>query len=102
VSFLRGTDRSGGGRAQSGTRAALADVVQRRSDRSDRLCAGTLACGGCDAPIPAGPAPLSLSAELACGFCGHRGPARDFLSLARPTRPAHVAVHVTRPPLGEG
>ena len=31
---------------------------------------------------------------LACGYCGHGAPARDFLSLAQPTRPARVTVRV--------
>jgi hypothetical protein len=61
------------------------------------VCAGTLACRHCDAPIAVGAQPLRLTDRLSCPFCDHRGPVRDFLSLAAPTRPARVVVRLTRP-----
>jgi hypothetical protein len=71
------------------------DGIDRLSVRSTRLCSGTLACRRCDAPIAAGADRLALTDELSCPFCHHRGPVRDFLSLALPTRPARVVVRVT-------
>lgn len=70
-------------------------VEERRSVRSDIVAAGTLACRRCDAPVYTGGRPLALTDTLACPFCAHRAPAREFLSLARPTRPAHVVVRVS-------
>jgi hypothetical protein len=70
---------------------------KRQTIRSTLLGVGTLACGRCDAPIAIGDRPLSLTDELTCPFCQRRGPARDFLSLARPTRPARVFVRMTIP-----
>ncbi|MGO9959694.1 MAG: hypothetical protein ACLP50_27580 [Solirubrobacteraceae bacterium] len=78
-------------------------VEERRAVRSDRLCVATLACSDCDAPISVGPDPLTLTDQLTCPFCRRRGPVRDFLSLAPPTRPARVIVRLTRhrlPPRG--
>jgi hypothetical protein len=37
---------------------------------------------------------MSPAAPVACPYCGARGRVRDFLSLGRPTRPAHVVVRV--------
>jgi hypothetical protein len=66
----------------------------RPAKRPGVLAEGTLACPRCDAPVvpPGGRAPLTGPA--ACPFCGRRGPLRDFLSLAVPTRPARVLVTV--------
>lgn len=62
--------------------------------RNGIVAAGTLACPSCDAPVaPEGR--MRLTAALACPFCSHRGPVRDFLSLATPTRPAHVVVRLS-------
>jgi hypothetical protein len=61
------------------------------------LGAGTLACRHCDAPIAIGANPLALTAQLTCPFCRHRGPLREFLSLASPTRPARVVIRVGQP-----
>ena len=67
--------------------------VEIRPSRSTRLAGGTLACPGCDAPVaPVGR--MSPADALACPFCAHGGPLRDFLSLVAPSRPAHVEVHV--------
>lgn len=74
---------------------SVGPVVQeeRRRARTSHLARGTLACPGCDAPV--GPArPLSPADAIACPYCAHSGPVRDFLSLASPTRPAHVDVRI--------
>jgi hypothetical protein len=91
----------GGGRSSDGDRdltrqPVTAHYEQRRSARTDRLCGGTLACDGCDAPIDPGAEPISLTQTLTCPFCGRNAPARDFLSLASPTRPARVTVRISR------
>jgi hypothetical protein len=70
---------------------------ERRVAPTRTLAAGTLACPRCDAPVaaPGPPAPaLSPASALACPLCGHAARVRDFLSLATPTRPAHVEVRV--------
>jgi hypothetical protein len=36
---------------------------------------------------------------MSCGFCGHDGALRDFLSLGEPTRPTRVVVRVSGLPL---
>ena len=66
----------------------------RRVDRSTRVATGTLACPACDAPVAPGPAALTPAQPIACPYCGHVATVRDFLSLAGPTRPARVVVHV--------
>jgi hypothetical protein len=78
-------------------RAAAVHEDKRQTIRSALLGVGTLACGRCDAPIAIGDRPLLLTDELTCPFCRCRGPARDFLSLARPARPARVFVRMTIP-----
>jgi hypothetical protein len=78
-------------------RASGAHAEERRVAHSGRLGAGTLACGRCDAPVAIGVGPLSLIDTLTCPFCENCAPVRDFLSLASPTRPAHVVVRVTQP-----
>jgi hypothetical protein len=66
---------------------------ERRLGRSSVLATGTLACPRCDAPVlPAGP--VSPADPLSCPYCGHGDPAREFLSLEPPTRPARVEVRV--------
>jgi hypothetical protein len=68
---------------------------KRRSIRTgDRLAAGSLACPRCDAPVAIGPGAVAITATLVCPYCGERGPVREFLSLALPTRPARVVVRV--------
>jgi hypothetical protein len=63
--------------------------------RSSRLGDGTFACPACDAPVA--PARRMRAADVVgCPFCDHWAPARDFLSLSVPTRPARVTVHVVR------
>jgi hypothetical protein len=101
VSFGRGIDGpdSAGGEGLHG-RATPAREELRRTTRSTRVAAGTLACPECDAPIALA-APVAPAAPLACPFCAHAGAVRDFLSLAPPTRPARVVVRLVarrRPP----
>lgn len=67
---------------------------ERRAQRSTRLAVGTLACPDCDAPVALSGRRLAPSAPLACPYCGHGGPLRDFLSLDLPARPARVQVRV--------
>ena len=62
------------------------------------LAAGTLACPGCDAPVLPGPRGMSPADDLCCGFCGHAGFVRDFLTLGEPTRPTHVVVRLAMRP----
>jgi hypothetical protein len=65
----------------------------RRSQTTWHMATGTLACPSCDAPVlPAGV--MSPPDPMSCGFCGHSGAVRDFLSLAEPTRPTRVAVRI--------
>jgi hypothetical protein len=66
----------------------------RRELSSAHLATGTLACPRCDAPVLPGPRAMSVVEAFSCGFCGHAGAVRDFLSLAEPTRPTRVAVRV--------
>jgi hypothetical protein len=97
VSFLRGIGDSGHNTAGAPARFIRPTVHLRRDTRTAHLCHGTLACARCDAPIATAGATLSMTSQLVCPFCAHRGPLRDFLSLAVPTRPARVAVRITLP-----
>jgi hypothetical protein len=65
---------------------------ERRVARSGWVGTGTLACDRCDAPVALTEGPVVATDTLTCPFCSHRAPARDFLSLAPPTRPARVEV----------
>lgn len=89
--------RSGG--RHSSTRPLTRTVGWHEEDRrvsvSDRLGVGSLACPRCDAPVSIGPEPVMPATALSCPFCLHRGPLREFLSLALPTRPARVVVRVS-------
>ena len=91
----------GGGGSTEGDRdltrqPIAAHYEERRAVRTSRICGGTLACERCDAPVSPGDGAISLRQVLTCPYCGHRAPARDFLSLAVPTRPARVAVRINR------
>jgi hypothetical protein len=76
---------------------AGAHESERRTTRSGLLGTGTLACDRCDAPVALIAGPVSPTDALICPFCSNHAPARDFLSLASPTRPARVEVrlHIT-------
>lgn len=82
-----------------GVRVGFVHEELRRATRSTVLGEGTLACARCDAPVSPGPRALSPAELIGCPFCRHRAPAREFLSLRRPTRPARVLVTVRRPPV---
>jgi hypothetical protein len=97
MSFLRGFGDSGHNTAGLGAKFTPAQLQERRSVRSNVLCAATLACARCDAPIATGGRALTISERLSCPFCDHSGPVRDFLSLAAPTRPARVVVTLSVP-----
>ena len=97
VSFLRGIDGSAHNTAGAPARWIRPGDHRRRDTRSAQLCEATLACARCDAPIGAGAHGLTLTQLLVCPFCEHRGPVRDFLSLAMPTRPARVVVRISHP-----
>ena len=93
MAFHREIDPLDPGRdAQDGVPA----LREQRISRSSVMATGTLACPDCDAPVMP-PGPLAIGAPLACPYCGHAARARDFLSLAPPTRPARVVVRVVAP-----
>ena len=68
---------------------------ERRRARTSHFARGTLACPSCDAPV-APSRPLSPSDDIGCPYCGHAAAVRDFLSLASPTRPAHVDLRIVQ------
>lgn len=65
-----------------------------RATRSSLLALATLACPRCDAPVLPRRGPHSPASPLGCGFCGHGGAVRDFLSFDVAPRPTVVAVRV--------
>jgi hypothetical protein len=72
---------------------------ERKATRSWLLADGTIACPACDAPVAPASRPMAPADALTCPVCDHAGPVRDFLSLAQPTRPAHVQVRIVLPPV---
>jgi hypothetical protein len=97
VSISRGIDGARDpGRPEPAARAAGIQE-ERRTVRSSRLGSGTLACPACDAPVALTEGRVSPSDPLDCPVCAHAASVRDFLSLAMPTRPARVDVHVVLP-----
>src|SRR3954469_13962322 len=68
---------------------------ERRIAPTGIVAVGTLACPQCDAPVALGDTRVKPADPLVCPFCAHHAPARDFLSLKTPSRPARVAVRVT-------
>ncbi len=99
MDLLSGNSRFEQSNSSATGRHKLIHEHKRRAVRSTGLGAGTLACGRCDAPIAIGPEPVSIVAQLVCPYCRYRAPVRDFLSLALPTRPAHVVVRVSYRPV---
>jgi hypothetical protein len=90
VALQRGIDGSDPIRAElSGTEEI------RKLRRSTVLATGTLACPHCDAPVAPAPGGMRPAELLGCPYCEHVAPARDFLSLGEPSRPARVAVRVS-------
>jgi len=96
MSFLGGAGRASDGDFDLNREPVTAHHEERPATHSGRVCGGTLACDRCDAPIDPGSAAITLGQTLTCPFCRRRAPARDFLSLASPTRPARVAVRISR------
>jgi hypothetical protein len=95
VSLNRGID--GSEPIPSGPVAQQSGTHEERRERvSRRLGTGTFACPRCDAPVAVGAGPLTPADAVGCPYCAHVAPARDFLSLAHPSRPARVAVRVVR------
>jgi hypothetical protein len=94
VSFLSGGDWTGGGSSESGSRADHVVQRKRKSDRDGVIASGTIACPQCDAPVALGPDEVTVTETLTCPFCAQRGPVREFLSLAVPTRPTRVQIRL--------
>lgn len=95
MDYVLGSNRFGHSNSSSTSYDKPTHEQKRPAVAPSRLASGTLACDRCDAPIAIGPVPVSIVDELTCPYCRHRGPVRDFLSLAWPTRPAHVVVRVS-------
>jgi hypothetical protein len=64
---------------------------KRQLGRTWQVASGTFACPGCDLPVATG-GPLDLAAMVACPYCAHVAPARDYLALTDTPRPARVRV----------
>jgi hypothetical protein len=94
MSLQRGIDGSDPVRAEPMSRLAGAEEIRRLS-RSTVLAIGTLACPECDAPVAPAPGGMRPAEPLRCPYCWHTGPAREFLTLEAPSRPARVAVRVS-------
>ena len=94
MAFQRGIDGPDPPRARP-VSALPGAYEDRHSSRAWQLAA-TLACPRCDAPVALGGYSVTLTQDLGCPFCHHCAAARDFLSLAAPTRPTHVAVRMFR------
>jgi uncharacterized paraquat-inducible protein A len=67
---------------------------EQRRARTNLLAVGTIACPHCDVPVALPAQPLTPVDVLACPYCAHTAPLRDFLSLEAPSRPTRVAVRV--------
>jgi hypothetical protein len=73
----------------------LAGPEERRHDRGAwELAVATFGCPTCDAPLLPDDAGMAPSDPVSCGYCGHAGVVREFLSLEQPARPARVVVRV--------
>jgi hypothetical protein len=94
MALQRGIDGSDPVRAEPVSRLAGAEEIRKLS-RSTVLATGTLACPQCDAPVAPALGGMRPVEPLRCPYCWHTAPARDFLSLEEPSRPAHVAVRVS-------
>jgi hypothetical protein len=93
VAFHREIEGAPAGRPE-GVEQLAGRQQRRRATSAWHVAAGTLACPACDAPVLPAPGGMSPPDPVSCGFCRHVGAVRDFLSLAEPTRPAHVSVRV--------
>jgi hypothetical protein len=91
MTFQRGIDSSDPA-PRTQPISARAGAHEDRHASPWRVASGTLACPRCDAPIALGERAVSLTEDLGCPFCRHAAAARDFLSLAAPSRPTHVEI----------
>lgn len=89
-----GIDRAFSNSEPAGRRARAEDL--RQDSHVGIMGIGTLACPRCDAPIAPGPRPMTPTDAIACPICAHGAPAREFLTLAAPSRPARVVVRLVR------
>jgi hypothetical protein len=94
MALQRGIDGSDPVRAEPVSRLAGAEEI-RKLKRSTVLATGTLACPECDAPVAPAAGGMRPAELLRCPYCWHTGPAREFLTLESPSRPARVAVRVS-------
>ena len=94
MALQRGIDGSEPVRAEPVSRLAGAEEIRKLS-RSTVLATGTLACPDCDAPVAPAVGGLRPAERLRCPYCWHTGPAREFLTLEEPSRPARVVVRVS-------
>jgi hypothetical protein len=94
MSFQRGID--GSEPIRSEPVGGLAGPREQRRVTRGSLGTGTLACPRCDAPVVLAGDRVSPMDRVGCPFCHHAAPARDFLSLTQPARPARVEVRVVQ------
>ena len=94
MAFHRGIDGSEPLRPEPIGRVSGAHEERRAAVR--HLADGTLACPACDAPVALAGV-LAPHVPIACPYCDHGGPLRDFLTLGAPTRPARVQVRLRVP-----
>lgn len=92
MAFQRGVD----GPDPSRRLDPVAGLVREQAARAAQLGTGTLACPRCDAPVVLGVRPAAPGDALACPFCDHDAPLRDFLSLSGVPRPTRVEVRLVR------
>ena len=89
MSFIR----AGQGR-RSDLRAVPGYEQEHRRIASQWIGVGTFACARCDAPVAVGESPVRPADTVRCPYCAHEAPARDFLTLGAPTRPARVQLRL--------
>lgn len=92
--MIRSSDGAEPIRGEALERVTEPAELRRRLAREGHVASGTLACPACDAPVAPGPDGLRPAQPIACPVCAHTGRVREFLSLATPSRAAHVAVRV--------
>jgi hypothetical protein len=79
------------------TESVGAPEVEDRLVRDGRqiIARGSLVCGECGLPLPGSPA-VSIALALACGWCGHSAPAREFFRAEVRDAPASAVEMVAR------
>jgi len=93
LSIQRGSDGSEPARPQP-VEARAGAYEYRYASRPWALGPATLACPTCDAPVSLGGRSVRLTVRLDCPFCRRTAPARDFVTLAAPARPARVEIRM--------